>query len=275
MSWRCRRWSDRVARRGVVCACAVAVLGVPAAATAAAPAKVPAALAPAPGTGHGVIGATTPAEESASLDYSPGLGAACPGQPGQVRVSPLRYGSVFRGNGVVGLPVSLCVGRFPTTAIQVSITPPRGRTLTIRDQVIQAGATGVGVDLLVVASPPYVRYEITDEHGTAARGRVTGDGSGTYTVRATGWLRVDDGDVRARPCPFAPAHQPDEHGPVGQARAPTAVRCRGQGAAVDVPSGDLRSRSARTRQATSGFHFARRSSRAPTSRAKRSSPSTP
>ncbi len=82
--------------------------------------------------------------------------------------------------------MSLCVGRFPTTAIQVSITPPRGRTLTIRKQVIQAGATGVGVDLLVVASPPYVRYEITDEHGTAARGRVTGDGSGTYTVRAQG-----------------------------------------------------------------------------------------
>ncbi len=81
-------------------------------------------------------------------------------------MSPLRYGAVFRGNGVVGLPVSLCVGRFPTTAIQVSITPPRGRTHHDSRPVIQAGATGVGVDLLVVASPPYVRYEITDEHGT-------------------------------------------------------------------------------------------------------------
>ncbi len=35
-----------------------------------------AALIPAPGTGHGVIGATTPAEEGASLKVTPGVGGA-------------------------------------------------------------------------------------------------------------------------------------------------------------------------------------------------------
>ena len=238
---------------------ALALLSVPTAATAAAPANVPAALTPAPGTGHGVIGATTPAEEGASLDYAPGLGAGCPGKPGQMTASPLRYGAVFRGNGVVGLPVSMCIGRFPTTAIQVTITPPRGPTITIRDQVIQGSSPGVGFDMLVNPSPPYARYQITDEHGVVARGRVTGDGSGTYTVRARGRFRVDDRDVRARPGPHAPAHQPHEHEPDREARTPAAVRRRGQAAAVDVPGGDLRP--LRRRPAMAGFRFARRSSR--------------
>jgi hypothetical protein len=93
---------------------------------------------------------------------------------------------VFRGNGVVGLPVSMCIGRFPTAAIQVTITPPRGPAITIRDQVIQGGDPGVSFDMLVSPSPPNARYQIVDEHGVAARGRISGDGSGTYTVRAQG-----------------------------------------------------------------------------------------
>ncbi len=188
MRRRNRLWPDRVLRRSVVVIVGLAVSSVPAAApaNAAAPAGVPAALTPAPGTGHGVIGNTTPAEESASLEFAPGLGAACPGKPRQVDASPLRYGSVFDGNGVVGLPVSVCIGKFPTTAIQVTITPPRGRAIKLRDQSIQKGAPGVGFDILVTASPPDVRYQITDEHGIATQGRASGDGSGTYVVRARG-----------------------------------------------------------------------------------------
>ena len=169
----------------------LAALVVPAAAASEATA-VPSArsvtLTPAPGTGHGVIGNTTPAEESASLDYSPGLGAACPVPPGQVTASVYRYGSVFRGNGVVGLPATVCIGRFATPKIKVTITLPSGPTIAIRDQPNPpdpTGAEGTEVTVMILPSPPGTRYRISDEHGLVAQGAITGDGGGAYTVHAT------------------------------------------------------------------------------------------
>jgi hypothetical protein len=145
----------------------------------------PSALTPAPGTGHGVLGSTRP-DEFGSLEYSPGLGAACPGEPREVLVSAFRYGSVFRGPGVVGLPVNLCIGEFPSSAMQVRITGPGGLRVTLRDQVIEGDATGVSIDFLVLPAPPATRYQVVDGAGTRSSGRLAGSGAGGYTVRVDG-----------------------------------------------------------------------------------------
>jgi hypothetical protein len=144
------------------------------------------ALTPAPGTGHGVLGSAPSAGESGSLEYSPGLGDACDGKPRQVAVNAFRYGEVFRGPGVVGLPVSLCVGEFPSASMQVRITGPGGADITLRDQVIEADATGVSIQLQVLPAPPTTRYQVIDGAGHTSNGRLTGDGAGSYTVRVRG-----------------------------------------------------------------------------------------
>ncbi len=146
-----------------------------------APAPATAALIPAPGTGHGVLGRSTPAEEGASLKFSPGVGAE---STSPCEASPLLEAPQTPGN--VGLPVSLCIGQFPTAAIQVTITPPRGPIIRLRDQTIASGSRGVGVTMLVTPSPPVTGYRITDDRGVAAEGSLRGDGSGTYTVNARG-----------------------------------------------------------------------------------------
>jgi hypothetical protein len=144
------------------------------------------ALTPAPGTGHGVLGAGRSPDEFGALEYAPGLGAACPGKPREVLVSAFRYGSVFRGPGVVGLPVTLCIGEFPSDSIDVRITGPGGVDVTLRDQVIEADATGVSVELLVLPAPPNTRYQVVDGAGERSSGRLSGSGAGGYTVRVQG-----------------------------------------------------------------------------------------
>ena len=104
-----------------------------------------------------MLGSAPSAGNSGSLEYSPGLGDACEGKPRQVTVNAFRYGGVFRGPGVVGLPVSMCVGKFPATATQVRITGPGGADITLRDQVIEANATGVSIQLQVLPAPPNTR----------------------------------------------------------------------------------------------------------------------
>lgn len=144
------------------------------------------ALTPAPGTGHGVLGSARSPDDFGSLEYSPGLGDACAGQPRQISVNAFRYGAVFRGPGVVGLPVSMCIGEFPSASMQVRITGPGGADITLRDQVIEANATGVSIQLLVLPAPPNARYQVIDGAGDRSNGRLAGDGAGTYTVRVRG-----------------------------------------------------------------------------------------
>jgi hypothetical protein len=148
--------------------------------------RIGSALTPAPGTGHGVLGAGRSADEFGSLEYAPGLGAACPGKPREVLVSAFRYGPVFRGPGVVGLPVSLCIGEFPSESIDVRITGPGGVDVALRDQVIEKDATGVSIELLVLPTPPNTRYQVVDGAGEKSNGRLSGSGAGSYTVRAEG-----------------------------------------------------------------------------------------
>jgi hypothetical protein len=132
-----------------------------------------------------VLGSGRP-DDFGSLEYAPGLGAACPGKPREVLVSAFRYGPVFRGPGVVGLPVTLCIGEFPSAAMQVRITGPNGLRVTLRDQVIEEDTTGVSIEFLVLPTPPATRYQAVDGAGVRSSGRVVGSGAGSYTVRVTG-----------------------------------------------------------------------------------------
>jgi hypothetical protein len=161
----------------------IALIGDPPAGAASPDAS--AALTPAPGTGHGVLGSATP-DDSSSLEYSPGLGAGCPGKPGQIAAYPLRYGPVYRGPGVVGLPVSLCIGAFPAHAMQVRITAPDASVITLRNQVIDANETGVSIQVLVLPAPPGTRYQVVGGGGARSAGRFSGTGAGRYTVRVDG-----------------------------------------------------------------------------------------
>ncbi|HXY94618.1 MAG TPA: hypothetical protein VEP49_19305 [Acidimicrobiia bacterium] len=163
------------------CSLAVgAVLVSPVTASSAPAAK--STLVPAPGTGHGVLGGAPPSEELGSLEYGPGLGAACPARPQQVEVTPLTYGA----GGVVSLPVSLCIGRFPAPTMQVTITPPRGGAIVLRNQSIPSGLPGASIDILVLPSPPDTRYRVVDSRNHVSTGRLPGSGAGTYRVRVTG-----------------------------------------------------------------------------------------
>jgi hypothetical protein len=169
----------------IVVALTVAVAALSGAHALASSPDAEAALTPAPGTGHGVLGSASP-DDSSSLEYSPGLGDACPGKPRTVAVNPLRYGAVYRGPGVVGLPVGVCIGEFPASAMQVRITAPDGTVITLRDQVIEPNATGVSIQLLVLPTPPGTRYQLVDGAGARSAGRLAGSGAGRYTVRAEG-----------------------------------------------------------------------------------------
>ena len=115
---------ERTVRVTAVLAIAVTLVFVPATATA--------ALIPAPGTGHGVIGATTPAEEGASLKVTPGVGGAA---EAACLASPLveAQRTLEQVGGI--LPIRLCIGQFPTPKVQVTITTPRGPTHLLRGAV--------------------------------------------------------------------------------------------------------------------------------------------
>jgi hypothetical protein len=176
----------RRARARVVVTALAVIASLASAQTAIAVPGARSALTPAPGTGHGVLGAGRSPDEFGSLEYSPGLGAACPGRPREVLVSAFRYGPVFRGPGVVGLPVSLCIGEFPSESIDVRITGPGGVDVTLRDQVIDEGTTGVSVEVLVLPAPPNTRYQLVDGAGERSSGRLSGSGAGSYTVRVRG-----------------------------------------------------------------------------------------
>jgi hypothetical protein len=136
-----------------------------------------------------VLGSASP-DDSSSLEYSPGLGAGCPGKPGQIAASPLRYGPVYRGPGVVGLPVSLCIGAFPAKAMQVRITAPDATVVTLRNQVVEPNETGVSIQVLVLPAPPGTRYQVVDGRGARSGGRLSGTGAGRYTVRVDGGTTV-------------------------------------------------------------------------------------
>lgn len=153
----------------------------------------PAALLPVAGTGHGVLGGPPPAD-GGSLSYGPGLGAACHAPERQVTATPMtyRYGSASRGIAAFGLPVILCIGEFPSPTIAVTVTPPEGDVMRLPDQPTRAGAASTSVDLNFLASPPAPRWEVerydvaTKRSGVVASGRLSGDGSGRYLVRASG-----------------------------------------------------------------------------------------
>lgn len=162
-------------RATAMSAIAVTLMFVPATATAA-------ALIPKPGTGHGVIGDTTPAEEGASLEFSPGVGGAamvpCLASP---LLEARRTGEQVGGL----LPIIVCIGQFPTPSVQVTITPPRGPIIKFEERSGASGS-GVGFTVHVTPSPPATRYRVADDRGVAAEGKLRGDGGGTYTVNARG-----------------------------------------------------------------------------------------
>lgn len=180
-------WSwHRFDRHGIAARVAVAV-AIACATVSATTLPASAVLRPAPGTGHGALGGPPPGEQFGSLEYGAGLGAGCPVEPGQIEPSPYTYNeSETRDHGVVGLPVSVCIGQFPTAAIHVTVTPPGGTPIALSDLVIKAPATSTDFELLVLPAPPYTKYRIADFQGSVRTGRLNGDGSGTYTVRAQG-----------------------------------------------------------------------------------------
>jgi hypothetical protein len=154
----------------------------------------PAALLPVAGTGHGVLGGPPPSN-GGSLSYGPGLGAGCHEDPNQVSATPMKY-QYGQSGGVpaFGLPVFLCIGSFPSPTISLTLTPPRGVVVRLPDQPSPATASSAStsVDLNFFASPPAPRWEIehydtaTKRSRVAASGRLAGDGSGRYVVRASG-----------------------------------------------------------------------------------------
>jgi hypothetical protein len=155
----------------------------------------PAALLPVAGTGHGVLGGPPPAE-GGSLSYGPGLGAACQEEANQVSASPMTYayGQAGRGVAAFGLPVNICLGHFPSPTISLTITPPRGSVIRLPDQTSPAtsSSASTSVEVNFLASPPTPRWEVerydatTKRLSLAASGRLSGDGSGRYLVRASG-----------------------------------------------------------------------------------------
>ncbi|HXY93955.1 MAG TPA: hypothetical protein VEP49_15855 [Acidimicrobiia bacterium] len=167
---------------------AVAFLVSPVSAPAAPAAK--STLVPEPGTGHGVLGGPPPSEELGSLEYGPGLGAPCPAGPEQVETRSYNYSA----GAVVSLPVDLCIGRFPTPTIRVAIQPPRGGAIVLGNQ-----SSGIGIEVLVLPSPPSTRYRVVGSRGDVTTGRMPGSGAGTYRVRVTGGATVSTSFTLAPP----------------------------------------------------------------------------
>lgn len=148
----------------------------------------PAALVPAPGTGHGVLTGAAPDEDAGSFEYRPGLGDDCVTPPGAIRVQPFNFGRNPLGYGEVGLPVALCFGRFPADEIDVTITAPDGTTFAPRDSIgsPRDASASTAVFLLVRPRPPGTTFRVEDLAGRSVSGRLAGNGSGTYTVVASG-----------------------------------------------------------------------------------------
>lgn len=144
-----------------------------------------ATLVPTPGTGHGVLTGAPSSGASKSFAYAPGIGNGCSLPPEDVSA----YGAGYSGAEIeVGLFVHLCVGEFPGGTVDVSITPPRGRAIVIPRQAFPRSATRPTITFLVRAlpSPPEARLRVTREEVPVAGGPLTGDGSGRYTVVASG-----------------------------------------------------------------------------------------
>jgi len=144
-----------------------------------------ATLVPRPGTGHGVLTGARPSDTSKSFAYAPGIGNGCSLAPEEVSA----YGAGYSGADIeVGLYVHLCVGEFPGGTVDVSITPPRGRTIVVPRQSFPRSATRPTITFLVrvLPSPPHVRLRVTREEVAVAAAPLTGNGSGRYTVIASG-----------------------------------------------------------------------------------------
>jgi hypothetical protein len=145
-----------------------------------------AALVPAPGTGHGALTGAPPSGETKSFAYTPGVGNGCSLPPEAVSA----YGAGYPGHDgpdiEVGLPVHVCVGEFPGGSVDVSITPPLGRTVVVPKQTFTRSNSTITLIVRVLPRPPQVRIRVTRLGVPIATGALRGDGSGRYTIVASG-----------------------------------------------------------------------------------------
>jgi hypothetical protein len=114
------------------------------------------------------------------------------------------YGAGYNGAEIeVGLDVHVCVGAFPAGKVDVSIRPPVGRTIVIPPQTFPPTTTRPTITFLVrvLPSPPRVRYRITREGLPVATGPLSGNGSGRYTVIASGGGRQTEESFTLLPAP--------------------------------------------------------------------------
>ncbi len=141
-----------------------------------------AGLVPSPGTGHGVLTDAPPAEEAASLAYSPGVGGTCAGVQPPETFFTWGYGFGSFERHAVGSPMFVCIGRFSSPDVNLSITPPQGRRIVLPTQTFTENQARIVLAISVLPSPPNTRYRITNDAGMDVSGRLRGSGSGTYRV---------------------------------------------------------------------------------------------
>jgi hypothetical protein len=143
-------------------------------------------LIPAPGTGHGVLTGTPPDEDASALAYGPGFGGTCAGPQDPETLFVWGYGFGSLEHYTVGSPMYVCIGRFPSRNVDVSITPPVGEPIALPTQTFVAKQQSIILAVSVLPSPPRTRYQITSNRsGLDVRGTLSGDGSGSYTVQAS------------------------------------------------------------------------------------------
>jgi hypothetical protein len=96
------------------------------------------------------------------------------------------YGFGSLEHYTVGSPMYVCIGRFPSPNVDVSITPPVGEPIVLPTQVFAPKQQSIILSISVLPSPPRTRYQVTSNRsGLDVRGTLSGDGSGSYTVHAS------------------------------------------------------------------------------------------
>jgi hypothetical protein len=143
-------------------------------------------LVPAPGTGHGVLTDAPPAEAAGSLKYSPGLGGTCVDPQPPETFYTWGYGFGRESRLAVGSPMFVCIGRFTSPEVNVSVTPPEGRSLVLPTLSFVGNEPTIVLSVSVMPRPPATRYRITRRNEVLASGLLDGDGIGTYQLEASG-----------------------------------------------------------------------------------------
>jgi hypothetical protein len=144
-----------------------------------------------------------PASDAPSLAYQPGIGGFCGPEVGVVEIGGPAYPGPTRA---VGLPVFVCMAGSAGDAVKVSIRPPSGRPIVLPTQILPAGSSrsptsSLQLKVLVQASPPPTRYRISSGDEMLMAGRLHGDGTGEYRVRASGGDIDDQTSFTLEPAP--------------------------------------------------------------------------